>query len=165
MNDEPRWRRDFPVDWPEDEYISRRDFVRFLGLTSLAFVAGQFWILVESARGRGRAALPEREIARVSGVPVGGSLVFDYPGPHEPKILVRTQDGTFIAYDQQCTHLACPVIPAVAEGVLRCPCHHGLFDLATGRPLAGPPRRPLPRVRLRIDGDRIYAIGIEARTT
>src|SRR5688572_3696333 len=42
---QPRWRQDFPIDWPEDEYVSRRDFVKFMGLVSLSFVAGQFWIL------------------------------------------------------------------------------------------------------------------------
>jgi Rieske Fe-S protein len=52
----------------------------------------------------------------------------------------------------------------VAAGVLRCPCHHGLFDLATGRPLAGPPRRPLDRIRLDIRGGEIFAVGVEERT-
>jgi hypothetical protein len=36
--DQPVWRRDFPLDWPEDEYRSRRAFVAFLMLTSAAFV-------------------------------------------------------------------------------------------------------------------------------
>jgi hypothetical protein len=48
---QPPWRRDFPFDWPEDEYRSRREFVAFLMLTSAAFVAGQFWILLMSCRG------------------------------------------------------------------------------------------------------------------
>jgi Rieske Fe-S protein len=45
-----------------------------------------------------------------------------------------------------------------------CPCHEGTFDLATGRPVAGPPRRPLPRVRLEVRGDEIFASGLELRT-
>ena len=36
--DQPAWRRDFPLDWSEDEYRSRREFVAFLMLTSAAFV-------------------------------------------------------------------------------------------------------------------------------
>jgi hypothetical protein len=42
----------FPVDWPEDEYRSRREFVAFLMLTSAAFVAGQFWILLIQTWGK-----------------------------------------------------------------------------------------------------------------
>ena len=31
--------------------------------------------------------------------------------------------------------------------------------------LAGPPRRPLPLVRLELRGGEVYAVGVEARTT
>src|SRR4051794_22816141 len=56
---QPRWRRDFPIDWPEDGYVARRDFVKFLVLTSVAFVAGQAWIAAKSLLGRrGDAAGP-----------------------------------------------------------------------------------------------------------
>jgi hypothetical protein len=27
---QPAWRRDFPIDWPQDQYIERRDFMKFL---------------------------------------------------------------------------------------------------------------------------------------
>ena len=43
--DQPRWRRDFPVDWPADEFRSRREFAGLLLLTSLAFAVGQVWIV------------------------------------------------------------------------------------------------------------------------
>ena len=79
--------------------------------------------------------------------------------------MVRLSDSYLVAYDQQCTHLTCPVIPRPEEGHLHCPCHEGLFDLATGRPLAGPPNRPLPRVKLEIRGDKVYAVGLEEPLT
>ena len=44
LDEQPRWRKDFPVDWSQDDYVSRRDLVKFLVLTSGAFVAGQGWI-------------------------------------------------------------------------------------------------------------------------
>jgi Rieske Fe-S protein len=56
------------------------------------------------------------------------------------------------------------VIPRPAEGSFICPCHDGRFDLRTGVPTAGPPRRPLTRVRLDVRGTDIYAVGIEERT-
>jgi Rieske Fe-S protein len=160
---QPKWRRDFPIDWPQDEYISRRDFVKFLLLTSAAFTAGQFWLLARTLLRR-REILPELEIAGVDEIAVGGSLIFNYPPNSPARLLVRVDEETFVAYEQQCTHLTCPVVPDVAAGELHCPCHEGIFDLLTGRPLAGPPRRPLARVRLAVRQGKVYATGIEERT-
>jgi Rieske Fe-S protein len=56
-------------------------------------------------------------------------------------------------------------VPRVERGELHCPCHLGTFDLATGRPIAGPPRRPLARITLEVRGGVIYATGVEERTT
>ena len=56
------------------------------------------------------------------------------------------------------------MIPQLGEGRLHCPCHNGYFDLATGRPIAGPPRRPLPRIKLEVRDGVIYATGVEERT-
>ena len=56
------------------------------------------------------------------------------------------------------------VIPRPAEGTFYCPCHEGRFDLRTGAPTAGPPRRPLTRIVLDIRGRDIYAVGVEERT-
>lgn len=161
--EQPKWRRDFPIGWPEDEYIARRDFVKFLLLTSGAFAAGQVWLLLQNLfRERGE---PEpMAIASVDQVPVGGSLVFNYPADGPARLLVRIDEDTFVAYEQQCTHLTCPVIPDVAQGELHCPCHEGIFDLLSGRPLAGPPRRPLARVTLEVREGMIYAIDVEERT-
>ena len=33
--DPPRWRQDFPIDWPKDEHVARREFARFLVLTKI----------------------------------------------------------------------------------------------------------------------------------
>jgi len=163
-NQQPRWRRDFPIDWPQDEYVARRDFTKFLVLTSLAFVVGQFWIVAKSVVRRQKLPPQRREIARVDAVPVGGSVIFDYPTAHEPAVLVRLDANRFVAYDQKCTHLSCPVLPQMPAGQFHCPCHEGIFDIATGRPLAGPPQRPLTRIRLEIRDGRIYAAGWEERT-
>lgn len=162
--EQPRWRLDFPIDVPDDEYIARRDFTKFMVLTSLAFTVGQFWILAQNIFGRRKPAPPLREIASVDQIPIGGFLVFNYPEAHDPALLVRLDQNTLLAYDQKCTHLSCPVIPQVQKGRLYCPCHEGSFDLGTGRPLAGPPRRSLSRINLEIHDGRVYAAGIEART-
>ncbi len=156
---QPRWRRDFPIDWPQDEYIARRDFTRFMVLTSLAFTVGQFWILLQNYWRRAQGALPVVAIGAADAIPVGGSQVFYYPTEHDPSILVRLDEDTFVAYDRLCTHLLCPVIPLPEQGQLHCPCHEGVFDLATGQPLAGPPQRPLARITLEIRNGTLYATG------
>ena len=165
MHEQPQWRRDFAIDWPEDQHVSRRDFAKFLVLTSGAFVCGQAWVAVQSLVRSRRKPPGRKRIASLAAVPPGTSIMFGYPGDHDPCLLIRTRDGKLLAYDQKCTHLSCAVIPKLDEGILHCPCHEGIFDLATGRNIAGPPPRPLPVITLEIVGDDVFATGIEERTT
>lgn len=161
---QPAWRQDFPIDWPQDLYIERRDFMKFMVLTSAAFTVGQMWIAVQNwyRKRSGQPAL--QRIASVDDVAVGSAVSFTYPDDHEQCLLVRLTVSEFVAFNQKCTHLSCAVIPRPAEGSFFCPCHEGRFDLKTGEPTAGPPRRPLTRVVLDIRGRDIYAIGVEERT-
>ena len=161
---QPAWRQDFPIDWPEDHYVERRDFMKFLVLTSLAMTVGQFWIAAQHWLGRLSGPAPGQRLASIDAIAVGGTLTFNYPGEHDPCVLVRLTSAEFVAYSQKCTHLSCAVIPRPSEGVLHCPCHHGFFDLRGGHPIAGPPSRPLPRVRLEIRGGDIFAVGLDVRT-
>jgi Rieske Fe-S protein len=164
MDQQPAWRTDFPVDWPQDHYVGRREFMKFMVLTSLAFTVGQFWIAVQDWWRR-RAGRPEIiRLASIQDMAVGATQAFAYPTEHDPCILVRADEQTFVAYSQKCTHLSCAVVPRVDEGLIRCPCHEGWFDLRSGRPIAGPPRRPLSIVRLQIRGNDIFAAGVEDRT-
>jgi len=164
MHSQPQWRKDFPIDWPQDHYVARRDFAKFMVLTSAAFVIGQLWIGMQNIWRNHRGTPPIRKVASLSALSVGGSLVFQYPGPHDDCILMRVASDKLLAYSQKCTHLSCAVVPRIEEGVLRCPCHEGVFDLYTGRGIAGPPPRPLPRIMLDVRGDEVYATGIERRT-
>jgi nitrite reductase/ring-hydroxylating ferredoxin subunit len=166
-----RWRQDFPVDTPEDDLVARREFTKFMVLTSGAFVVGQCWIgLASSAGSRGPRlgvpGTPRTRIAAAAEVKVGSVTEFRYPSDADPCLLIRLADGRLVAYSQKCTHLSCAVIPDPEKGIIYCPCHEGCFDLEHGRPLAGPPRRPLALIRLEIAGDgSIYATGVEERTT
>jgi Rieske Fe-S protein len=165
MEEQPVWRTDFPIDWPQDHYIERRDFVKFLVLTSLAFAVGQLWIAVQNWWRRRTGQFEIRRVASLTEVSVGGALTFSYPGEHDDCILVRPAADVLVAYGQKCTHLSCAVRPRFDEGILHCPCHEGVFDLASGRAVAGPPRRPLPLVRLQVRNGDIYATAVEERTT
>jgi Rieske Fe-S protein len=160
---QPEWRKDFPIDWPVDQFVARRDFAKFLVLTSGAFAAGQAWIAAQDIVRKRRPAPPRVRIASLADVAAGSARVFAYPTEHDRCLLVRTADGELHAYSQSCTHLSCAVVPRLAEGVLHCPCHEGYFDLRTGKNIAGPPPRPLPRIVLAIEGDAVYAVGVEER--
>lgn len=81
-------------------------------------------------------------------------------GDHQPSAAASQARALVLA----CTHLSCAVIPRPAEGCFYCPCHEGRFDLRTGAPIAGPPRRPLTRIVLDLRGRDIYAVGVEERT-
>jgi Rieske Fe-S protein len=164
MHEQPQWRQDFAIDWPEDNFVARRDFAKFLVLTSGAFVAGQAWIAAHSLVRSKRPPPARVKIGTLSGIAAGTATMFTYPTSHAPCLLIRTRSGDLLAYSQQCTHLACAVVPKLDEGILHCPCHEGIFDLATGRNIAGPPPRPLPVIELEVVGDDIYAIGVKART-
>jgi Rieske Fe-S protein len=162
---QPAWRQDFPIDWPQDQYVERRDFMKFMVLTSAAFAAGQLWIGAQNWLRKRRGLSEMRRIASIDDVAVGGAMVFAYPGEHDPCVLVRVGPAEFVAFGQKCTHLSCAVIPQPEQNAFYCPCHEGRFDLRTGSPTAGPPRRPLPRVVLEIRGRDLYATGVEERTT
>jgi nitrite reductase/ring-hydroxylating ferredoxin subunit len=162
--EQPPWRHDFPIDWPEDHYVARRDYTKFLVLTSLAFVVGQLWIGLQSLLRRGRGRPLARPIARLDDIPVGGAIAFQYPGKDDPCLLLRTADDRLLAYGQKCTHLSCAVVPRLERGELHCPCHVGSFDAATGRPIAGPPRRALPRIVVEVREGTIYATGVAEGT-
>lgn len=156
----PKWRKDFPIQWGMDNYITRRDFTKFLVMISGATALGNGYFVWKSREER-KESYPTLEVARVEEMQPGSVKLFRYPDKNEPAILLRLADGNFAAYKQRCTHLSCPVHFAAGEGKLLCPCHHGEFDAATGAVLAGPPPRPLPRITLEIADGRVLAKGVQ----
>ena len=157
----PLWRDEFSIEAADERYVTRRQFAKFLVLTSLGMFVGQLWALLRAwLTGRARPA-PSRSIARVDELPVGGTKVFQYPGENDPCLLIRLGPDRHVAFSQKCTHLSCAVYYAADERRLACPCHEGAFSAEDGRVLQGPPPRPLARVRLERQGQWIAAIGLE----
>jgi Rieske Fe-S protein len=157
----PLWSEEFSVHGAEDQYVLRRQFTKFLVLTSLGMLAGNVWIWAKSLFARPHRQMPEMPVASASEIPLGGIKLFTYPTPKDTAIMVRKTDGSFVAYSQKCTHLSCAVYYSQANNRLECPCHEGYFSIDTGRVLQGPPPRPLPRIQLREIGGQIYATGVD----
>jgi len=164
MTDKSVWREEFSVDAPEDAYVLRRQFTKFLVLTSFGMAVGNGWIWVRSLLSKEQPAYPEVVIGRASELAPGSVKMFSYPGAEDPCILVRRANGAIAAFSQKCTHLSCAVYYAAAHDRLECPCHEGYFSPDDGRVLQGPPPRPLPKIRLALRGDDIVAVGVGENT-
>lgn len=150
--DVPKWRADFPFTADGEDEVTRREFARYLVLASAAFaaasVAAAAWTsYAPTVRGPARPVVPASELAP------GGAVLFRYPGPHDPAILVRLHDGGLRAFSQKCTHLGCVVYFEAARGEMICPCHDGVFAARDGIVLAGPPQRPLARIPIEVRAD------------
>ncbi len=64
------------------------------------------------------------------------------------------RDTSYIAVTSRCAHLGCPVRWVDAAERFICPCHGGVYDLL-GRPVGGPPVRPLDRFYTRVVGEEV----------
>ena len=154
------WRDEFSIEAAYERYVARRQFGKFLVLTSFGMFVGNLWILSRSYF-RKEEVFAQALVGRASEIPKGGVKIFNYPGPQDPCLLFHTHSDRFVAYSQKCTHLSCAVIPALDGQRIECPCHHGFFSMEDGRVLQGPPPRPLPRIVLEQTGDELWAIGVD----
>jgi len=152
---------------------TRRRFLKALIVFSGAFVLFPLgWLsafLLE--RKSSTTSYPRTKIANASAVPVGESVLFTYPHKDRPAVLIHLMTGDFVAYDAFCTHLGCQIHfdKETIKGWedrkdnLFCACHGAVFDPTNGAVLAGPPPRPMPKIKLELDtnGD-IHANGYES---
>lgn len=155
------WRRDFPIDSQEDDYVTRRQFAGFLTLISGGLFLGTALLGVRDWWRRTFAPQThERRVASLHELPIGSAKLFTYPNADDRCLLIRTAPETFVAYQQACTHLACPVTYRQGARELFCPCHEGYFAVDDGRPLSGPPKRPLSRILLAVREGSVWATGV-----
>jgi arsenite oxidase small subunit len=145
-----------PIAIEREQKVSRRGFNKLLTLSGLAVISGAVWIFL---RGRSKA-FPVRVVAHADEIPVGGSKIFTYPTDIAPCILARPAENTYVAYSRLCTHNSCPVFYQPEENQLECPCHGGVYSVADGSVIEGPPPRPLPRITLERCGNDLVATGV-----
>ena len=141
----------------EEEKVTRRKFGGLLTFGGIAAAIAALWGVRKYLHAEADSAVV---IARTGSLAPGTSLVFQYPTPEAPCLLIRTSENEYVAYSRICTHAGCPVFFHPENNDIECPCHGGVFSIQDGSVLAGPPPRPLPRVRLEIRGEEIVARGI-----
>ena len=92
-------------------------------------------------------------ICSAEDVPKGGVVSADVDGT--PVALVHTEDGTFHAVQDQCSHAAVALSEGEVEGcTLECWLHGSRFDLRTGKPTGLPATERIPVYPVEIhDGD------------
>lgn len=157
----PHWREDFPINWEDDHFVTRRAFTAFLTLISGSLFLGTGLVAIrEWWHQLWPTKFVSTQVAMIKDVPVGTARLFFYPTTHDPCLLLRLSESQFVAYSQKCTHLQCPVLYNADKKQLHCPCHEGYFSVESGAPLAGPPQRPLPRIQITTKGEEIWATGV-----
>ncbi len=155
-------QEEFPVDWEDDHFVTRREFFKLVTVASGTLALGTTAMAIYSAIPKGKRSFEPAKICKVAAIGPGAFLAFSYPRPSDLCILVRTASGKLTAFSRRCTHLSCPVVyePETRGEVLYCPCHNGAFSLEDGRVLQGPPPHPLPNILIEVRGDEVYAVGV-----
>ena len=81
-------------------------------------------------------------IAQVNAVQNNSSVNFTLASNGDPGVLVRLNNGQFVAYDATCT----------GSQLLQCPCHGAVFDPAKGGAVVqGPAQTPLTNVTIQVN--------------
>ena len=155
-------KSDFPIDWDEDHFVTRREFIKFLALASGGLALGTTALAAYSMVPKTKRTFEPALICRLADLKPGTSLAFSYPRPSDLCLLIRRQNGQLVGFTRRCTHLSCPVEYETKGDSERlyCPCHNGVFSLENGDVVQGPPPHPLPRVKLEVRGEDIWAIGV-----
>lgn len=147
-----------------ERMLDRRGFMKtMLGATGVFAISALPWgtVAVKELMGLGEKEYPKQKITDVAAIAIGDSVDFAFPGEHDRAILIRLGENKYVAYQNACTHLRCPVFWKKEQGEMICPCHHGKFDVNTGAPTAGPPRRPLPEIQVKVANGAIYAVRVK----
>jgi nitrite reductase/ring-hydroxylating ferredoxin subunit len=91
---------------------------------------------------------------KTSEIPAGSVTAIDVRGI---RIAVANVDGTYYAFDDECTHEQCSLAEygELAGTTLTCTCHGSEFDVRTGKVLAPPATVPIKVYPIRVERDAL----------
>ena len=134
--------------------MKRRKFLEtlaaVLGSTIFAFIAYPFVRFISPRKAQARS---KKLVLKKSEIPAGDAIEVKF---NDTPVLVLNRRGKgLIAFSRVCTHFGCLVHFDKSQAKIICPCHAGEFSLE-GKVLAGPPPRPLDRVPLKVEGEKVF---------
>lgn len=144
----------------EQSEITRRSFCNRMLFTSAGLLIGAKELSAHKSQQSPLAFYPPVKIEGAQQVLPGSFLYFNYPRTNDPAVLVRAEDGEYLAYSRKCAHLGCSVDYDNGRRCFMCPCHRGAYDARTGYVVFGPPPRPLDQIVLQVRaGGELWAVG------
>ena len=122
-----------------------------LGATLLSFAYPILRYLVPPAASEPSQSEVELDVKASEILPNTGRVV---PFAGKAVLLLRTASGELRALTATCTHLACTVQYRAERSDIWCACHNGTYDV-NGLNVSGPPPRPLTKLDVRVQADRV----------
>jgi len=145
-----------------EEKKSRRGFLKFsaLGLSAVAaapaLIAGDAQPTMSVYGG-----YIKNRVGSLTQLKKTGELDFSYPDGNALCKAVYVNNEVK-AYSIICTHKGCPTVYNKEKALFECPCHFTKYDAKKdGQMVIGHATGRLPRVLLEINGDDIFAIGVD----
>jgi arsenite oxidase small subunit len=163
------------ADTPSGSSGGRRSLTRkqvLIGGGAVAVLGGGAAAgIVLGTRGGGGEDYPRAKIASKSQLQTDKPVSFEYPLKGQASVLIDLgqqvpggvgDKSSIVAYSALCQHMGCEVPYDEKEQHFQCPCHQTKYDPAReGFVIQGVAQRPLPRIALELDGDDIFAVGVD----
>jgi len=133
--------------------VTRRTLLRggaVLGATGLSGLGLPACASSEVSAASSNIGVAGGVLGKTFDIPVEGGKIFEA----EKVVVTQPEPGDFRAFSAVCTHLGC-IVTDVTARTINCWCHSSLFSITDGAVEYGPARRPLPKVRIRVEGDTI----------
>lgn len=111
------------------------------------------YLATPAQRSAEAAAVTETTLDGADQLPVNSALMFKFGT--KPAMLIHHADGSFVAMEAVCTHLACTVKYEPENKRVFCACHGGVYDAVSGVNVSGPPPKPLKLFKTEVQNGRI----------
>lgn len=95
------------------------------------------------------------EVATLAELPEGTAKNFAY---NSVPCAVINVGGEIRGFSRVCTHLQCAIDWNTSSTSFLCPCHAAVFD-TNGRVVSGPAPKPLPRLKIAVENNKVYVGG------